>query len=706
MARRISKETIAQVEKQTDIVSLVGEYVALEERGRDYWGCCPFHKEDTPSFHVEPDTGFYYCFGCHAAGKAIKFIEEMEKVSYPDAVLFLAKRAGIEVVYDTNYYEGGYNKEAEDEKQKKKDAYIDLYERVSKSLNHLLTKDKIGRAALSYAYERGLTNETIKKFRLGFAPSDIYWMRRFLRSKSFSEEFLDGSGLFSKKHKDIAFFSNRLMFPIFDRFGKVVAFGGRDLSNTNSVKNEDDSNFNNEKILDNSNTFVTTHSKYIAPKYLNSGDLIQYKKGETLYAFNFAKDAIRENKRVIFCEGYMDCIAYHQCGVNYAVAPLGTALTDDQIKMVKPFVKEVLLGFDNDGAGLKATKRAILMLRKADIPTKVIQITGGKDPAEIMVKSGENAQNLLTKIVENAIIDSKFLLATLTNEFDVSTASGKRQIAENYFPYIRSLQSVIERDATIAQLADDIGLTLATVRADYQKSEGAGVANRDFNEGANKNNSSELNNNWQDGDYNEDNWDTDFPPDDFSDDSNFNDFASDSNTRRVVSFADIIDEKIIGKLSNELKIVIIFINAIADDENAHKFDYIFNSVEEGDFEDESARTLFNILKNCYKKGETSLLQIRDACLDNADKCLSDIVMMKIVIGEYENNREVAVKSSIKRLKIKSLERKRDDLQKRITNFRYLTPDDKIALKEIMQNKREIDAQINALGEDNGSKRKS
>ena len=267
MASLISQDTIEAVHNTSDIVSIVGEYTKLTKRsGNDWWGCCPFHNEKTASFHVDGDKKFYYCFGCHASGDVIKFVTETEKISYADAVRSLAKRAGIEVTYS-----GGDIPERPKE-EGIKDLYIDLYERTASLFHYLLTQTPGGKDALSYITGRGITAETIAAFKLGYAPADRSWLKKFLRGKNFSDEFLAESGLFSKNYPDTAFFSDRLMFPIFNRRGQCCAFGGRLLHGD-------------------------------GPKYLNSGDLIQYKKGETLYAFNFAKNKIREEKKVIIFEG-------------------------------------------------------------------------------------------------------------------------------------------------------------------------------------------------------------------------------------------------------------------------------------------------------------------------------------------------------------------------------------------------------------------
>ena len=514
MATFISQETINAVQNSADIVSIIGEYTKLERRGSDWWGCCPFHNEKTASFHVEPDKKFYYCFGCHAGGDVIKFIMEQEKVSYSDAIATLAKRTGIEIKYTNG------TPEKENPQLKIIEQYTELYERTASMFHYFLLETPQGKSALEYITSRGISLDTIKKFKLGFAPIDRKWLKNFLLKKNFSNEFLLNSGLFSKKYSDVAFFSNRLMFPIFNRRGQVVALGGRQLSN--------DPN---------------------SPKYLNSGDLIQYKKGETLYAFNFAKKAIREAKKVIFCEGYMDCIAYHQCGIEYAVAPLGTALTEMQIKIIRPFVEEVLLSFDSDGAGQKATMRAILMLRKENITVRIIQLTGGKDPAEIMQKLGPQ---VLTNQVSNAILDSDFLLSRLGAEFPIDTPEGKTKASLVYFSYVDALQSDIQKESCLEQLCQAFNLKPEAVKRDFR----------------NRNQARERLNSRQ---------------------------PLQSNQHKEL------------KIDAELRSILVIIA------NLDKYKAVRTELLEYEFENLSASQLFNILEECFKNETLSLTSILNHC---------------------------------------------------------------------------------------------
>ncbi|MBO5137293.1 MAG: DNA primase [Spirochaetaceae bacterium] len=422
-----SPETIRMVVERTDIVSLIEGYTRLERKGDSWWGCCPFHSEKTPSFCVTPERHMYYCFGCNEGGDVIQFLRSVEKLDFSTAVTTLAKKAGVELEYSEGYSKG------EDSESSLKDQYIDLYTRVAGSFHYCLLSTNSGSDALNYILERGISIETIKKFQLGYSPKDKRWLKQFLRKKNYSEDFLATSGLFSKKFSDISFFSDRLMFPIFNRNGNVVAFGGRLLNGE-------------------------------GPKYINSGELIQYHKGETLYAFNFARQKIRETRSVIFCEGYMDVIAYHQCGITNAVAPLGTALTEEQVKLVQPFVDTVYLSFDTDKAGRAATWKAILMCRRLDITVKVIQLNGGKDPAEIMQNQGVD---VLTTYVESAILDNDYLLSGIAKEHQINTPEGKTRAALAFFPYIDALNSDIQKESCLEQVCQAFNLTIEAVKRDF-----------------------------------------------------------------------------------------------------------------------------------------------------------------------------------------------------------------------------------------------
>ncbi|WP_296322294.1 DNA primase [Treponema sp. UBA3813] len=600
----ISQETKDAVLSAADIVSVVSDYVQLENRGNQWWGCCPFHHEKTPSFSVTPDKNMYYCFGCHEGGDAIKFVMEMEKIRFPEALKLLARKFGVEVRYSNNFVPGA------EKPDNSKELYIDLYNRVADMFHYGLVKTEAGKFALDYITKRGISMETIEKFKLGYSPADRQWLKKFLKSKNFSDEFLANSGLFSKKYPDIAFFSDRLMFPIFDRRGQAVAFGGRFLRG------------DPEK----------------SPKYLNSGDLIQYKKGETLYAFNFAKNAIRENKKVIFCEGYMDCVAYHQCGINYAVAPLGTALTDDQIKLVRGFADTILLSFDSDGAGQAATQRAILMCRRQGLTVKIIRLHNAKDPAEIMVNFGAET---LTNEVNNAILDSDYLLSFLSQKYQKDTPEGKSKFALEFFPYIDALQTDIQKESSLVLLGQTLNISLEAIKRDFNNRED--VKKRTLN-------------------------------------------------TPTESRAPVQDQVVVNA---EFRAVL----AVLSDTN--QFELMQSRLTESDFENPSARTLFLILKECYKAGDLSFVSVLSHCEHDGIK---QKITESVSKGEFSQYTAQSVADSIEWLEMQSLERKKKSIleQMGVLQSQLSLPANQELMTKLFEEKKRIDEKLNKKGLEYGS----
>jgi len=600
----ISQETIDAVSSQADIVAVVGDYVQLENRGNQWWGCCPFHHEKTPSFSVNPERKMYYCFGCHAGGNVINFVREMEKVKFPDAIKILAKKFNIEIKYSNNFTPSA------EKTDNSKELYIDLYTRVADMFHYGLLKTDAGKFALEYITKRGLSMETIEKFKLGYSPADRSWLKRFLKGKNFSDDFLAKSGLFSKKYPDIAFFSDRLMFPIFDRRGQVVAFGGRFLRG------------DPEK----------------SPKYLNSGDLIQYQKGETLYAFNFAKNSIRENKKVIFCEGYMDCIAYHQCGITYAVAPLGTALTDDQIKIVRGFADTILLSFDSDGAGQKATWRAIMMCRRQGLTVKIIRLHNAKDPAEIMLNFGAET---LTNEVDAAILDSDYLLSFLSQKYQKDTPEGKAKFALEFFPYIDALQTDIQKESSLELLGRTLNISLEAVKRDFNNRED--VKKRTL--------------------------------------------SANTESQRPVQ------EEVI--VNSEFRAVL----AVLSDTN--QFELMRSRLTEDDFENPFARTLFSVLKECYESGDLSFVSVLNHCNHDGirQKITESVSMGEFSQCSAQSVAESVERLEINSLKRKRKEilQQMSSLQGQLS-----IPANQELMTRLFEQKKIIDEKINKKGLEYGS----
>jgi DNA primase len=433
----IAQSTIQEVNQAIDALAVVGEYVRLEQRGGRYVGLCPFHHEKTPSFTVNPDLKLYHCFGCGKGGTVLNFVMEQENLSFPEAVELLAKHLGVPIVYE--HGKGQQDPGALSRIQELEEK-TELYRRVAGSFHYLLMQGSEGAKAKHYVLSRGLSIETLDRFCLGYAPADRRWLFLFLSQKGYSEAFLAASGLFSSKYPRSSFFSGRLMFPISDRQGRTIAFGGRLVSGE-------------------------------GPKYLNSPESDLYKKGQTLFALDQALSTIRNTQAVYIAEGYMDVIALHQAGITNAVAPLGTAFTDEQAQLLRRWAKRIYLFFDADSAGYQAALKAILTCRRNGLAAEVVVpdhnlVPAGiyKDPADILKEAGPEA---LQKSVKNSIIDFEYLITRSRSLFDLSDSEGKAKACDFMFPYLETLDSEVSRMASIEYIANVFGVDRTAVFQDY-----------------------------------------------------------------------------------------------------------------------------------------------------------------------------------------------------------------------------------------------
>jgi DNA primase len=440
---RIAQSTVQEVERKLDALAVVEDYLRLEKKGGRYWGRCPFHgggQERTPSFTVDPDKKMYYCFGCHEGGSIIKFIMEMDKLSFPEAIETLARRFGVEILRE-NGVAGG----EDPEKNSRIEGLAELYRGVAVSFHYFLMEKTEGSLAKRYIISRGISAEMIERFKLGYSPADRLWLYGFLTKKGFSAPLLAASGLFSERYPQSSFFSSRLMFPIADRQGRVVAFGGRIISGE-------------------------------GPKYVNSRETEIYHKGRTLFAIDLALPEIRRTKAAYLAEGYMDVIALHQAGITNALAPLGTAFTDDQAKLLRRWAEQINLVFDSDEAGQNAAVKAILTCRRNGLACAVAVPGEGKnegpegenfkDPADILKYQGPDA---LQKQMQYLILDFEYLISRSRRLFDTSRSEGKAKAAAFLFPYLELLDSEVSRDACFGAAADALGADRAAILNDYNR---------------------------------------------------------------------------------------------------------------------------------------------------------------------------------------------------------------------------------------------
>jgi DNA primase len=457
----ISKASIEEVNNRLDAVAIVGDYVRLEKKSGRWWGRCPFHgggQEKTPSFKVDPDLKMYHCFGCGKGGSVISFVMEMDKLTYPEAIKSLAQKMSMELIYEKGVSAEGVDASIREE-------LYELYKRMTVTFTHFLYEKEEGKTALKYILDRSITKEMIEKFQLGFAPSDRDFLHNFLRQKGYSDDFLVKSGLFSAKYKTFPLFSGRLMFPITDRQGKIVAFGGRALPGTTQSDGNE------------------------PPKYINSPETEIYKKGQTLFAIDHAKPEMRQTKTVYLAEGYMDVIALHQAGIINSVAPLGTAFTDEQAAWLRRWVDKVILIFDEDEAGQKAAYKAIITCRKNGLSCSIVGLQEGvesevgaketkkiKDPAEILQKFGPQ---ILKNVVKFIINDFEYLISRSKLQYVVAGGDVNRAV-EFMFPYLEALNSEIDRDDSITRIADIFKIERSAVLKEYSNWKLAGF--KDFNE--------------------------------------------------------------------------------------------------------------------------------------------------------------------------------------------------------------------------------
>lgn len=431
MRTLISRETIEEVLMRTDIQSLVSTYVTLKRAGSNLRGLCPFHSEKSPSFTVYPADNSFYCFGCGVGGDQISFAMKMEHLDYPDAVEFLAKRAGITIV------EGG-NKSYTNEPRYDKARFYKMNVDAAKFFNaYLFGSDPDARAALSYFTEkRGLSVATVKHFGLGFAPNSFDVFTRYMMGKGYTRDELVAAYLCRRNEESGRIydaFRNRVMFPVIDVSGNVIAFGGR--------------------VMDDSK-----------PKYLNSSDTPVFKKSRNLFALNFAKQTCAES--IILCEGYMDVIALHAVGITNAVATLGTAITSDQARMLSRYTKKVIVSYDADEAGRKAAQRALGLLEEVGLEVSVLSMPGAKDPDEYIKTFGVDK---FKEVIGAAKSKFDYKLDGALGKYDVSLPQDKINAINDAVKMISAVYSAAERDVYIRNVSEKLGVEFASIRSDVER---------------------------------------------------------------------------------------------------------------------------------------------------------------------------------------------------------------------------------------------
>lgn len=422
----ISDEFLSELRARTDIESVISPYVNLSKRGRLVKGLCPFHNEKTPSFTIYTDSQSFFCFGCGAGGDAITFIRRIENLDYVEAVKVLAERAGMKMPED------GYDDSLAKHRQR-----ILAANREAAKFFHSTMMSQKGKIGLDYFLGRGLSMQTIKHFGLGYAPDEWDALLKHMRSKGFTNQELYDANLVRMSNKGDRThyydnFKNRAMVPIIDLRGNVIAFGGR--------------------VLDDSK-----------PKYINTSDTMVYKKSNGVFALNFAKNG--NPSQIIVAEGYMDVIALHQAGFTNAIACLGTALTQEQARLVARYADEVVLSYDSDEAGQKATKRAIEIFSKTGVKIRVLKLTGGKDPDEIIKKFGKEK---FKSLIEGAANDIEYSILRERDKYDLDSIDGKTKFLTAIAATLASANP-IEQDAYASKLASEMQISKDAIMLEIKR---------------------------------------------------------------------------------------------------------------------------------------------------------------------------------------------------------------------------------------------
>lgn len=412
----LSDDFLMELRSRADIETTISSYVNLKRAGRISKGLCPFHGEKTASFTVYPDTQSYYCFGCGNGGDVITFIKNIENLDYIDAVRFLADKNGMNMP-EENSYDNTMNK--------RRLRMLEANREAAKFFHNCLGKPE-GAVGYKYFKNRGLSDDTIRKFGLGFAPDNFYALTNYMLDKGYTKEELVASNLarYAKSKPNVIYdnFRNRVMFPIIDVKGNVIAFGGR--------------------VMDDSK-----------PKYLNTSDTMVYKKSQGVFALNLAKKSGKDS--LILCEGYMDVIALHQAGFTNAVAGLGTALTGEQARLLSRYAAEIMIAYDADEAGQKAAARALGIFKNTPVNIKVLHLSGGKDPDEIIKNYGIEK---IKAIINGAANEIEFALLRERNKFDIASDDGKRQYLQSAVKILATV-GAIERDIYASRLSDELSVS-------------------------------------------------------------------------------------------------------------------------------------------------------------------------------------------------------------------------------------------------------
>lgn len=566
MTGYINDETIEKVRDAADIVDIISDYIPLKKSGGNYVGLCPFHNEKTPSFTVSDTKQFFHCFGCGEGGDALAFIMKKENLAFPEAVKFLADKLGIAVE------ETSKNEELSQERNRG----YDINREAARFFFTNLTKEQ---ESLDYLYKRKISNKVIKQFGLGYSLNKWDSLQKHLQSKGYKNEEIEKLGLIGKKSSSDGYydkFRGRIMFPLIDTKGRVIGFGGR--------------------VLDNS-----------MPKYLNSQETLIFSKSNFLYGLNLV-NKLSDRRRIVLVEGYMDVISLFNKGINYAVASLGTALTERQAKLLKRYGENIYICYDSDQAGINATNKAIQILLNEDIEPKVVVLGNYKDPDDFLK---ENTIEKFENRLNEALSHVDYRIHVNKQKYNINEAEGKIKFTIEIAKIIKELKSPIEKDVYINKISTEMNISKEAIQKE--------VFGNNIKVARN---------------------------------TNFREKPSISPIRTILPSASLTAEIDLIKLMIFDKVY---------------FDALVKEVSFDEFENLECREIFKIIIELYDKDENldeSLLYKRAKELPNADTQIFNLIFEKR-INFLPENIEQMIKDLLNTLRLNKLESKRNSIMKEI-----------------------------------------
>ncbi|WP_188631373.1 DNA primase [Lentibacillus kapialis] len=425
MPDQISEEVIEEVRKTNDIVDVIGEYIQLKKQGRNYFGLCPFHGEKTPSFSVTQEKQIFHCFGCGKGGNVLTFIMEMEQYTFYEALRLLADKSGVDLPDMNHKQQSSVSQENQ--------SILSASEWVTKLYHHLLRYTKDGKEGYQYLKDRGITDETIDIFQMGFAPNVKDFTAEFLQKKGFHQQILVKAGLLSLNEDNSITdrFRGRVVFPIRNHLGKTIAFGGRTISDQE-------------------------------PKYLNSPESDLFQKGKILYNFDLSKRYIRKQSEAVLFEGYMDVITAYQAGVKNAVATLGTSLTEAQARLLRRYVDTVIICYDADEAGTEAAYKAAVLLQKAGSHVKIANMQDDRDPDDFIREFG--AEAFQDQVIKSSLPFTSFYMKYLKKDYNLSLEGDRIQYIEKLLEYLATIESPVEREYYLKEIGDSYNVSMDSLK--------------------------------------------------------------------------------------------------------------------------------------------------------------------------------------------------------------------------------------------------